>query len=59
MVAACDKCLWCEQCLSDEVCEHYAPVDEDEYIDEMIEKGRYEFRKEWFAYINQDEQFIF
>jgi hypothetical protein len=55
MVAACDKCLWREQCLSDEVCEHYTPVDEDEYIDEMIEKGRYEFRKEWFAYISQDE----
>lgn len=55
MVAACDKCLWREQCPSNEVCEHFTSVEEDESIDEMIEKGRYEFRKEWFAYINQDE----
>ena len=55
MVAACDKCLWCEQCLLDEVCEYYTPVDEDEDIDEVIERGRYSFRDEWFTYISQKE----
>lgn len=54
-MAACDKCLWYEQCQLDEVCEHYTPVDEGEYIDEMIEEGRYEFREEWFDYISQDK----
>ena len=55
MVAACDKCLWREQCVADKVCEHFAPMDEDEHIEQLIEEGRYEFYKEWFAYINQDE----
>lgn len=55
MVAACDNCLWCEQCLLNEVCEYYTPVNEDEYIGEMVERGRYRFRNEWFAYIGQNE----
>lgn len=54
-MAACDKCIWREQCLSDEACEHYTPDDEEERIDEMIEKNRQDFYKEWFAYIDQDE----
>ena len=55
MVAACDKCMWREQCLSDEVCDHFTPMEEDESVDEMIERGRQEFYKEWFAYINEGE----
>lgn len=54
-MATCDKCLWREQCISCEVCSYYTSVDEDEYIDEIIEKNRYEFYKEWFAYIIYNE----
>ena len=54
-MAACDKCLWCEQCLSDEVCEHYTPADEDERIDKIAESGRYEFYEEWIAYTSHEE----
>lgn len=55
MVATCDKCLWREQCLSYKPCEYYTAFEEDNAIDDMIEKNRYEFRKEWFSYISQDE----
>lgn len=54
-MVTCDKCMWCEQCGSDEVCEHYDPINEDEYIEVIIKTGRLEFSNEWFAYAGRDE----
>lgn len=56
MVPVCDKCLWCEQCASDEACEHFYPLDDEAYIDEMIESERLAFRKDWFAYVEQMDE---
>lgn len=54
MVAACNKCLWREQCVSDEVCEYYTPFEDgEEELDELIERRRYEFHKEWNEYITK------
>ena len=55
-MAKCDKCLWYEQCAADEACEHFAPIEEDDYLDETIEENRYEFYKEWFAYVDQSDE---
>lgn len=55
-MAMCSNCMWREQCMSEEVCEQYTPVDEDECVDQIIERGRFEFRKEWFTYIGQDDE---
>ena len=55
-MATCEKCLWHDICEPGEVCEHFANLDENEYIHGVIEKERREFSKEWFDYINQMDE---
>lgn len=50
----CDKCFWSEHCAEDEVCEHFSPLNEDEFFDCMAEKDRHEFYDEWLEYIDPD-----
>lgn len=46
-MAKCESCYWAEQCLDNEVCEDFTPIEELD-IDELIEDNRVKFRKEWF-----------
>ena len=55
-MASCEKCMWHDVCGSDEVCEHFDNLDENEYICEVIDKERREFGREWFAYIDQMDE---
>ena len=45
-------------------CEYYYPIDEDDYIDDMVDNiidtGRYEYRQEWFSYLEEaDDEYFF
>ena len=51
---SCKYCYYNDFCQEDEICENYAPIGddaEDETIDELIERRREEFRKDYFEYI--------
>lgn len=55
----CKDCYYGDVCPSAEVCEDFAPITEEAegaVIDEIIERGREEFRADWNTYIsaNQD-----
>lgn len=54
----CRRCLYFDLCGSPDVCDHYAPPD-DEYSDDdiegIIEEGRIVFRQEWFRYLEENE----
>lgn len=57
MHSQCERCLFYGKCFTNKKCEYYTPLDEysdDEYIDNAIENGRDEYRREWFQYINSD-----
>ena len=52
----CKNCFYNDKCPSEEVCEDYTPLEEeqdDAEIDELIEARRIEFRKEWVKYIEE------
>lgn len=51
----CNDCIWGDQCECDGTCDYYYPVDDDEYIDNIIENKRYENRMDWFEYIEEYE----
>lgn len=54
----CSNCYYFDLCGSGSVCDYYYPIGEDaenEAIDELIEKKRYEFYDEWNEYISDDE----
>lgn len=53
----CKNCFYNDKYPSEEVCEYYTPLEEeqdDAEIDELIEARRIEFRKEWFKYIEEN-----
>ena len=50
----CDGCLWQDQCHTDGHCDYYTPLDEDEFVDQMIENDRIAFRAEWIKYIAEE-----
>ena len=57
---SCAYCYFVDFCKQDEVCDYYYPffaVDEesDEFIDDLIERGRIAFRGEWFNYLDNNE----
>lgn len=52
----CKKCLWYDRCTADNECEHFIPFDDDEYTEEIIDNGRYEFYEEWFDYTDQVDE---
>lgn len=49
----CRVCYYSDFCASDEVCDNYAPVGEisDDVAEDLIERGRIEFREDFFRYI--------
>lgn len=54
----CKDCYYWDICPSAEVCEDFAPItDEAEsaVIDEIIERGREEFRAAWNTYISENQ----
>lgn len=51
MHKTCKFCYYRERCASAETCEYYTPLSDDYDIDDITEKGRIEFRGEWFKYI--------
>lgn len=55
----CESCLFGDICSIDRVCGHYTPIDDeasDAAIDQRIQEGREEYRREWNGYMaeNQD-----
>jgi hypothetical protein len=50
---SCEGCLFSDQCRSQEDCEFYSPIDEDDAMNEYIEQGRAEFLDDWLDYISQ------
>ena len=61
MMGTCKLCIFTEVCDANNVrdCSYYYPVDDIGYIDEMIEKERNEYYKEWFSYIGEYNDDIF
>ena len=52
----CQNCYYCDVCPKDEACEDFAPITdegEDAVIEEIIEKGRDEYRADWNEYISE------
>lgn len=50
----CSSCIFSDKCSSNDICEHFAPVDDiDADIDLYIEKERRIFRKEWMEYVDR------
>ena len=56
MKTNCLNCYYsCEHRATNQ-CDDYCPIDaldNDDYIDEIIEQGRMEFRREWQEYISE------
>lgn len=54
------NCLWCDQCSKAEEecfgleCEDYTPIDDTEISDEELNKHKFEFRKEFFEYAEEN-----
>ena len=48
----CERCLWADQCVTEEPCAHFTPL-EEELIDDVIEWNRYRFREEWFRFMKE------
>ncbi len=56
MTKQCSNCYYYDVCNSSDLCDDYAPLGdaaEDYAIEELIEKGRQEFRAEWEQYISE------
>jgi hypothetical protein len=51
---SCQYCLFVEQCSAERPCRYYSPIESDD-DDELIEKGRKQFAKEWRAYIKESQ----
>lgn len=52
----CIQCLYFDNCDSDETCKGYESLTDEIDIDEIIESGRTAFRKEWFRYIEENDE---
>lgn len=60
MNKSCRQCLHFSQSCADFwkqgiVCGFYTPLVEDTDIEDVIESGRAEFRKQWFQYIEEND----
>lgn len=54
----CNYCLFKDDCDTYyEYCDAFTPFEEDD-IDEIIESGRYEYRKAFFDYMEEEEYFF-
>ena len=53
---SCKDCEFFNICDYADTCYDYDSSDElsDEYLDRIIEEGRYEYRKAWFEYTDED-----
>ena len=55
----CNNCYFYNNCrCSDDVCENYISLNEEEMLSDIIEAGRVEYRSNWFEYINEDINFF-
>lgn len=52
MITECEKCLWHDQCRTQLNCGDFTPVDDD--VDSVIESSRFEFRKAFFTYDEEE-----
>lgn len=55
----CKDCYYGSICPSAEACEDFTPITEeaeDEAIEEIIERGREEFRTDWNTYISANQE---
>lgn len=49
----CEKCLWSDQCYSEDPCDDFSPINENEpseLDDAMIERYRRRFRQEFIYF---------
>lgn len=49
----CRNCLFGTKCPSVQVCDYYAPLDDDSGTDEYIEIERQKFYKDWMYYASE------
>lgn len=49
----CSRCIFCDMCEEVEYCEHFSPIEDDQYIDELIEERRVEFNEYWDEYVQE------
>lgn len=56
----CRACIWFDQCKEEgvcdmhyDICDYYAPRDEDMYDGLMIDNRRYKYREEFFDYLGE------
>lgn len=60
---SCRDCIWKFQCSHTYRCSNYSPMSEEgdnEYINEIVESERDDFREAWFEYVGfSDEDFMF
>lgn len=52
---SCKNCLYGDVCPPGRVCEHYAPTEDGNSVDEYIESERRMFYQEWFRYTSEDD----
>lgn len=52
---SCQNCLFTEQCPSHQPCRHYSPVVDDDDGDDLIERGRKQFAREWGSYLKESQ----
>lgn len=58
---SCETCFYFDKCASDNPCWAYTPLyeDEEEELEEIIEKRRGKFRNEFFAYVSEYDDDLF
>lgn len=52
---SCSQCLYAESCTGPLPCKYFFPLDEYEYEEELIERGREQFNIEWSAYMKESQ----
>ncbi len=55
----CNNCYFGNNChCSNEICENYVSLFDEEMLLDRIELERVEYRRDWFTYINEDTNFF-
>lgn len=52
----CRNCLFGDKCSAAQVCDYYAPLNDDGGEDKYIENGRQEFYKDWMRYTSENDE---
>ena len=55
----CNDCYYGTVCPSADACDDFIPITEhadDAVIDEIIERGREEFRADWYTYVGANQE---